>query len=482
MFNTDDTLLDTKRRQGMFITDDFLLDTKWSKKLYHEVAANLPIIDYHAHLPPADVANRKKFRNIADLWLGTGNYGDHYKWRVMRACGVPERLITGDADDRDRFLAFCRVLPMAAGNPVLHWAHLELKRIFGINSIINAETGPRLWDELNERLASMDTWSFLTDANVEVSCTTDDPADDLAPHAAIARSTLKTRVLPAYRPDKAMRIENAGFTDYLTRLGQAANVEIGSFASLVRALEARIDFFHANGGRASDHALDAALPATIPDDATVERLFARRLAGETLTPDERGAYTAALLLHLGRAYARKQWTMCLHIGALRNTNSRGMAALGADTGFDTIAEATIAVPLARLLDALDSDGQLPKTMLFCMNPSMNAVLSAMAGCFQDGSIPGKMQFGPAWWFNDHKDGNLEQMRTLANHGALGTFVGMVTDSRSFAAFPRHDYFRRLLCRLVGQWVEDGEYPVDPESLETLIRGVSYLNAKKYFAF
>jgi len=328
----------------------------------------------------------------------------------------------------------------------------------------------------------MDTWSFLTDARVEVSCTTDDPADDLAPHAALARSNLKTRVLPAYRPDKAMRIENPGFVDYLARLGLAANIEIGNFATLVRALEARVDFFHANGARASDHALDAALPAVMPDDATVERLFARRLTGETLTAEERGLYTAALLLHLGRAYARKGWTMCLHIGALRNTNSRRMAALGADTGFDTIAETTIAVPLARLLDALDSDGLLPKTMLFCMNPSMNAVLSAMAGCFQDGSVAGKMQFGPAWWFNDHKDGNLGQMRTLANHGALGTFVGMVTDSRSFAAFPRHDYFRRLLCRLVGQWVEDGEYPADPHSLKTLIRGVSYENARNYFAF
>ena len=267
MFSMDDAVLDTKKTDGMFITDDFLLDTKWSRKLYHGVAADLPIIDYHAHLPPADIAGRKKFRNIAELWLGSGNYGDHYKWRIMRACGVPERLITGDADDRDKFLAFCRILPLAAGNPVLHWSHLELKRIFGINSIINAHTGPRLWDELNERLAGMDTWSFLTDANVEVSCTTDDPADDLASHAALARSSLKTRVLPAYRPDKAMRIENPGFVNYLARLGVAANVEIRSFASLLRALEARVEFFHVHGARASDHALDAALPTTMPDDA-----------------------------------------------------------------------------------------------------------------------------------------------------------------------------------------------------------------------
>ncbi len=379
----------------MFITEDFLLDTGWSKKLYHEVAAELPIIDYHAHLPPADLAARKKFRNIAELWLGSGNYGDHYKWRLMRACGVPERLITGDGSDRDRFLAFCRILPLCAGNPVLHWSHFELKRIFGIDAVINEQTAPRLWDEANERLAGMDAWSFLTQARVEVSCTTDDPADDLASHVALAGSALTTRVLPAYRPDKAMRIEAPGFLAYLERLGTAANVQIGSFAALARALEARVEFFHAHGGRASDHAIDVVLPDDMPDDATVEALFARRLAGETLNPAERGAYVAALLLRLGRAYARKGWTMCLHIGALRSVNSRGFASLGADTGFDTVSEATIAVPLARLLDALDRDELLPKTMLFCMSPIMNPVLSSMAGCFQDATVAGKLQFGPA---------------------------------------------------------------------------------------
>jgi glucuronate isomerase len=466
----------------MFITDDFLLDTKWAKTLYHDVASGLPIIDYHAHLPPADIASRKKFRNVAELWLGSGNYGDHYKWRLMRASGVPESLITGEAEDREKFLAFCRILPLAAGNPVFHWAHLELKSLFGINAVINAESGPRLWNEVNEQLASMDTWSFLTSAGVEVSCTTDDPADDLASHIELADSKLTTRVLPAYRPDKAMRIEAPAFLAYLEHLGAAANVEIRDFASLLRALEARIDFFHAHGARASDHALDAALPAAIPDDATVERLFARRLAGEVLTAEERGGYISLLLLHLGRAYARKGWTMCLHIGAMRNTNSRAMASLGPDTGYDAIAETTIAGPLARLLDALDSDGMLPKTMLFCLNPTMNAMLSVLAGCFQDGKIVGKLQFGPAWWFNDHKDGNLDQMHTLANHGVLGTFVGMVTDSRSFAAFPRHEYFRRLLCRLLGQWVEAGEYPADVDALATIVRGVSYQNAKTYFAF
>ncbi len=466
----------------MFITEDFLLDTGWSKKLYHEVAAELPIIDYHAHLPPADIAARKKFRNIAELWLGSGNYGDHYKWRLMRAAGVPERLITGDGSDRDRFLAFCRILPLCAGNPVLQWSHFELKRLFGIDAVINADTAPHLWDEVNERLADMDTWSFLDQARVEVSCTTDDPADDLAPHAAVARSALATRLLPAYRPDKAMRIEAEGFPAYLEHLGRAAGMPIASFADLVRALEARVDYFHERGGRASDHAIDVPLPVGIPDDNSVEALFARRLSGDTLSVQDRGAYTAALLLNLGRAYARKGWVMCLHIGALRSVNSRALATIGPDSGYDTISEATIAAPLARLLDALDVDGELPKTMLFSMSPVMFPVLSAMTGCFQDGVTAGKLQFGPAWWFNDHKDGNLEQMRTLANHGVLGTFVGMVTDSRSFASFPRHDYFRRLLCRLLGRWVEDGEYPPDLDALATLVRGVSYQNAKDYFAF
>jgi glucuronate isomerase len=326
----------------------------------------------------------------------------------------------------------------------------------------------------------MDTWSLLTDAKVEVSCTTDDPADSLAEHDRIARSELRTRVVPAYRPDKAMRINAPGFVDYLVTLGRSADMTIDSFADLITALERRIEHFHAHGARLSDHAVDVPLPLTLPDGAALEALFARRRRGELLTEPELAGYVAGLLLRLGRAYAGRGWTMCLHIGALRNVNTRGFAALGADTGYDAIGEMTVAEPLARLLDALDRDGRLPKTMLFCMNPTMNAVLSSLAGCFQDGSVAGKVQFGPAWWFNDHKDGNLEQMRVLASHGVLGTFVGMVTDSRSFASFPRHDYFRRLLCRLLGRWVADGEYPPDFDALGTIVRGVSYQNAKTYF--
>jgi glucuronate isomerase len=469
-----------RRITDVFISDDFLLDTDVARRLYHEVAAALPIIDYHAHLPPADIAARKRFRNITELWLGGNGFGDHYKWRLMRASGVPEQQITGSADDYDKFRAFCRVLPLAAGNPIYHWSHLELKRIFGIDAVINEANASRLWDQTNAKLEKMDTWSLMSDAKVEVSCTTDDPADSLAEHEQIAKSELQTRVLPAYRPDKAMRINAPGFIDYLTKLGETADVDIGSFADLLKALERRVAFFHAHGARLSDHALDVQLPVALPDDGALELLFARRRRGETLSDAEVGIYVAGLLVRLGRTYAAHDWTMCLHIGALRNINSRGLAALGADTGYDTIGELNVAAPLASLLDALDRDNKLPKTMLFCLNPTLNATLSTLTGGFQDGTVPGKIQFGPAWWFNDHKDGNLEQMKILANHGVLGTFVGMVTDSRSFASFPRHDYFRRLVCKLLGRWVADGEYPSDFDALATIVRGVSYQNAKGYF--
>ncbi|WP_215796695.1 glucuronate isomerase [Paludibacterium yongneupense] len=457
--------------------DDFLLDTPVARELYHGVAADLPIIDYHSHLQQGEIAARKRFATITELWLG----GDHYKWRLMRSAGVGEHMITGDASPRDKFSAFCRVLPQAIGNPIYHWSHLELRRIFGLDAVINAQTAPALWDQLNERLAGMDSWSFLEQARVEIACTTDDPADDLADHARIAGMELKTRVLPAYRPDRAMRINDAAFVDYLQRLGGVANVEIGSFASLIKALANRIEFFHAQGARISDHAVDIALPQKAPSDAELESLFAARLAGRTLDASELGQYLAGLLAHLGRHYARHDWAMCLHIGAQRNNNSRQFGTLGADTGYDSISDMSCSAGLACLLDRLDSDGCLPKTMLFCLNPGMSTILSTMLGNFQDGSIAGKLQFGPAWWFNDHRDGNLEQIRTLACHGVLGSFVGMVTDSRSFASYPRHDYFRRLLCRQLGQWVDGGEYPAGESALAEIVQGICYTNAKNYFA-
>jgi len=461
-----------------FMDPDFLLDTPCARRLYHDVAAGLPVIDYHSHLQQGEIASRKRFRNLAELWLA----GDHYKWRLMRSAGVTEDFITGDQPDEAKFRAFCRVLPLAAGNPIHHWCHLELRQLFDITLTINEANAGAIWEAANARLATMDTWSFLEQARVEVACTTDDPADDLAQHAEIAASGLKTRVLPAFRPDKAMRINRDGFADYLEELGRAAGLRIGSYADLLGALKARVAFFHERGARVSDHAIDGALPVGSPSAADSEALFAKRLAGSLLTDAEQATYQRGLMEALGRLYADAGWTMCLHIGAQRNNNRRRLATLGPDTGYDSIADFTSSAGLADLLDALDADDQLPKTMLFCLNPAMNEVLSTLIGAFQDGSVAGKLQFGPAWWFNDHKDGNLAQLQTLANHGVLGSFVGMVTDSRSFASYPRHDYFRRLLCRQLGQWVEAGEYPDDADALARIVRGVCYDNAKRYFGF
>lgn len=421
-----------------FMDKDFLLDTDVAQRLYHEVAADLPIIDYHSHLQQSEIASRKKFRNIAELWLG----GDHYKWRLMRSAGVSEDFVTGKrTDEEKKFRAFCKVLPLAIGNPIYHWSHLELRRIFGIDLLINEQNAAQIWERANARLAEMDTWAFLEQAGVEVACTTDDPADDLAQHAAIKQMALKTRVLPAYRPDKAMRINQQGFVEYLGTLGRVADVEIRSFSALITALAKRVTFFHQQGARISDHAVDVALPVTALPAEQIEALFQKRLGGTLLSDAEVAQYVLAVLTGLGRVYAQHDWAMCLHIGAQRNNSSRMMARLGADTGYDSISDMSCSAGLAALLDTLDREQRLPKTMLFCLNPGMNEILSTLIGNYQDGSIAGKLQYGPAWWFNDHKEGNLQQLITLANHGVLGTSVGMVTDSRSFASYPRHDYFR-----------------------------------------
>jgi glucuronate isomerase len=459
-----------------FMNDDFLLTTDVARKLYREVAADLPVIDYHSHLQQGEIASRKTFRNIAELWLA----GDHYKWRLMRTSGVSEDYCTGERSDEEKFRAFCKVLPLAIGNPIYHWSHLELRRIFGIELIINEANASAIWEQANAKLATMDTWSLLEQAKVEIACTTDDPADDLLQHDEIAASALKTRVLPAYRPDKAMRINNPGFVDYVATLATVANLPITSFAQMVAALAARVEFFHARGGRISDHAIDIALPVHAATPGEVEAMFARRLNGELLNDLEQSQYLRALLEAIGAVYAKYNWTMCLHIGAMRNNNRRMLDTLGPDTGFDSIGDMTTSNGLVGLLDALDLNDTLPKTMLFNLNPAMNEVLSTMIGNFQDGSVAGKVQFGPAWWFNDHKTGNLAQLVAFGNHSVLGVFVGMVTDSRSFASYPRHDYFRRLVCRQLGEWVEAGEYPNDFDALATIVRGICYENAKKFF--
>jgi glucuronate isomerase len=459
-----------------FMDKDFLLTTDVARKLYHEVAAGLPVIDYHSHLQQGEIAERKKFRNIAELWLG----GDHYKWRLMRTAGVPEEYCTGTRSDKEKFLAFCKVLPLAIGNPIYHWSHLELRRIFGIDLVINENNAEAIWEQANAKLAGMDTWTFLEQAKVEIACTTDDPADDLLQHGEIAKTALKTRVLPAYRPDKAMRINNPGFVDYVPRLAEVSGVKIDSFASLMEALARRVGYFHERGGRISDHAIDLPLPTIAATPEQLEALFAKRMNGELLSDLEQALYLRGLLESIGKVYAKYDWAMCFHIGAMRNNNQRMLETLGPDTGFDSISDMTTSNGLVALLSALDSQDQLPKTMLFNLNPAMNETLSTMVGNFQDGSVAGKVQFGPAWWFNDHKLGNLNQILAFANHSVLGVFVGMVTDSRSFASYPRHDYFRRLVCRQLGEWVEGGEYPNDFEALATVVRGICYENAKNYF--
>jgi glucuronate isomerase len=460
-----------------FMNQDFLLDSSMARQLYHDVAADLPIIDYHSHLQQGEIASRKTFRNITELWLG----GDHYKWRLMRSAGITEDFITGAQPDEAKFRAFCKVLPQAIGNPMHHWSHLELRRLLGIELIINETNASAIWEEANARLATMDTWSLLEQSKVDVACTTDDPADDLLLHAEIAASALKTRVLPAYRPDKAMRINAADFNDYLDRLSAVSGVSITSFESLMAALANRVDYFHARGARISDHAVDLALPAASLSAKELEALFSRRVGGQLLNDAELGQYLRGFLEAIGRVYASHDWVMCLHLGAQRNNNRRRLATLGPDTGYDSVSDMSCSAGLAGLLDSLDAGEQLPKTILFTLNPGMTEILSTLIGCFQDGPTPGKMQLGPAWWFNDHKDGNLQQIRALGNHGVLGSFVGMLTDSRSFASYPRHDYFRRLLCRQLGQWVAGGEYPADIDALSEIVRGVSYENAKRYFA-
>ena len=460
-----------------FMNQDFLLDSPIARQLYHDVAADLPIIDYHSHLQQSEIASRKVFRNIAELWLG----GDHYKWRLMRSAGVAEDFITGKQPDEAKFRAFCKVLPLAIGNPMHHWCHLELRRLLGIDLLINEANASAIWEQANAKLAGMDTWSFLEQSKVDVACTTDDPADDLLLHTEIAASALKTRVLPAYRPDKAMRINHPDFNAYLERLSSVSGVAIKSFESLIAALANRVDYFHARGARISDHAVDVVLPAASTGATELEALFAKRTGGQQLNNLELGQYLRGFLEAIGRVYASHDWVMCLHLGAQRDNNRRRLATLGPDTGYDSISDMSCSAGLGGLLGSLDAEDQLPKTILFTLNPGMTEILSTLIGCFQDGPTPGKLQLGPAWWFNDHKDGNLQQLQALGNHGVLGTFVGMLTDSRSFASYPRHDYFRRLLCRQLGQWVAGGEYPADIDALSEIVRGVSYENAKRYFA-
>ena len=450
-----------------FINDNFMLKTETARKLYSAVK-DLPIIDYHCHLSPKLIAEDYRFRNAFDLFLG----GDHYKWRQMRTNGVDEKFITGDADEYEKFLAFAKIMPYLIGNPLYHWTHLELKRYFDIDDILSEKTCKAIWDKCNECLAKPEfsAKNLIKRSNVEIICTTDDPADTLEYHEAL--KDFSTKILPTFRPDKAVEIGKETFLPYIEAIG------VKSYDELVAWMVARIAYFDDHGCRLSDHALEY-VPFAIGD---AKAAFDKKMAGEELTREEIDAFKTEMLKVCAKEYTRLGWTMQLHIGALRNNNRRMYEKLGADVGFDSINDLCIAESLSAFMDNLEYDDCLPKTILYTLNPKDNYVLGTMLGCFQDSTVPGKIQFGSGWWFNDQRDGMEAQMQALANLGMLANFVGMLTDSRSFVSYPRHEYFRRILCNLVGKWVEDGEYPEDYKALERIVTGVAYYNAKRYFNF
>lgn len=463
-----------------FMNEEFLLSTQAAQKLYHEYAEHMPIIDYHCHINPQEIAEDRCFENITQVWLG----GDHYKWRQMRSNGVDEYYITGGASDREKFQKWAETLEMAIGNPLYHWSHLELKRYFGYTGHLCGETAEEVWNLCNAALAKpeMSVRNLIRRSNVRLLCTTDDPADTLEWHRAIAADpTFEVQVLPAWRPDKAMNLEKPDYPEYLDRLGKAAEVKIDSFATLKTALTKRMEFFREQGCRVSDHGLEYVMyvPA---DEEEIEKIFAARLAGELLTKEQEEKFKTAFLLFVGREYHRLGWVMQLHYGCKRDNNRLRYAQLGPDTGYDCIGDTASAAQTADFLNALMMEDQLPKTILYSLNPHDNEAIGTIIGCFQDASAIGKIQQGSAWWFNDHKTGMTAQLTSLANLGLLGNFIGMLTDSRSFLSYTRHEYFRRILCELLGGWVENGEYPEDYRALERIVKGISYNNAVRYFGF
>jgi glucuronate isomerase len=464
-----------------FIADDFLLETETARRLYHEAAKELPIIDYHCHLPPDQVANNHRFRSLTGIWLD----GDHYKWRAMRAHGIAEEYCTGSASDWDKFAAWARTVPATLRNPLYHWTHLELAFPFGIRDrLLNPDTARGIFDTCNERLGepAFTAQGLLKQYKVKVVCTTDDPTDSLEHHVKHAAKPRATRLLPTWRPDAAMAVTDLeAYAGWLGRLEAAAGIEVRTYAQLLDALEQRHAFFHQVGCRLSDRGLDI-----VPDVAcTTERastIFDKARRRQALSPEEVEALRWRLLHDLAVMDHRRGWVMQLHIGALRNVNSRMTKALGPNTGFDSIGDAPVAGPLSRLLDALDRDNQLPKTILYNLNPRDNELIATMAGNFQDGSSPGKLQYGSAWWFLDQLDGMERQINALSNMGLLARFVGMLTDSRSFLSYSRHEYFRRLLCNMLGHDVRRGLLPDDPSLLTPLVKAVCFDNAQGYFSF
>jgi glucuronate isomerase len=458
--------------------ENFLLSNDTAVELFHSCAKEMPIIDYHCHLNPKEIYENKKFKNITEAWL----YGDHYKWRAMRSNGIEEKYITGDASDYERFMAWARTLPMAIGNPLCHWAHLELQRFFGIYEPLSEKTADGIWEKANELLSGegFGARDLIKKSNVRLICTTDDPTDSLEYHIRIKEiSGFETKVLPTFRPDSGVEINKDGFADWVRRLSAAAGKEINSLDEFLDAMESRVRFFHSVGCRLADHGLTSVTYAEASAEETAD-IFARGMKGEKVSTAEESMYRTYTIHFLGKLYHELGWAMQIHMGATRNNNTRMFRKLGPDSGFDSVNDEQISVPLSRLLDSLEAEGSLPKTILYNLNPKDNYVLGTMLGNFQGSEVPGKIQFGSGWWFIDNKDGMINQMTALANLGLLGRFVGMLTDSRSFLSYPRHEYFRRIMCNLIGEWVENGEYPKDMSLLGEIVKGISYNNAKEYF--
>lgn len=472
---------DNLRRRLMkkFMDEDFLLTTETAKNLYHNYAEKLPIIDYHCHLSPQEIYEDVRYENITQVWLGA----DHYKWRQMRSNGVEEKYITGDASDREKFQKWAETLEKAIGNPLYHWSHLELKKYFGYEGHLCGDTAQEVWDLTSEKLKqeNMSARGLILQSNVDTICTTDDPIDSLEWHRKIKEDGFEVKVLPAWRPDKAMNIEKADFAQYIEKLAQVSGVEIKDFDSLIEALKNRMDFFAENGCTVSDHGLEYVMYESY-EPAEVNEIVKTRLSDGILTKTEERKYKTAFMTALGREYAKKNWVMQLHYGVQRDLNKKVFNALGPDAGIDAINTYSSSIEMGQYLNALAIDDSLPKTIIYSLNPADNAAIGTVIGCFQDSSAVGKIQHGAAWWFNDHKTGMMEQMTSLANLGLLGNFVGMLTDSRSFLSYTRHEYFRRIMCELIGGWVENGEYPDDEKALKQIVEGISYYNCKNYFCF
>ncbi len=463
-----------------FMDKDFLLDTESARHLFFDYAKDMPVCDYHCHLSPKEIYENNRPENITQLWL----YGDHYKWRAMRSAGIEEKYCTGDASDEEKFLKFAQALQYCIGNPLYHWAHIELQRYFGIDTPLNAKSASDIYSRANEAIKNGDfrPQSLIAKSNVKIVCTTDDPIDSLEYHKKLSEvDGFDCKVLASFRPDKALNIHLDGFADYIKSLGEVAGVDIKSYKDVITALLKRCDYFNEVGCRVSDQAFEY-IPFDIAPDDEIDAVFQRAMNAEKVTQSDGDKYRTALMLALGKKYHELGWAMEIHIGVIRNNSSRMFDLIGADTGFDSVGDREIATELSRFLDALDSTNDLPKTILFNLNDKDNIVLATMLGNFQSSEAESKLQFGPAWWFLDTMDGMTAQMKSLANLGVLGKFIGMETDSRSFTSYGRHEYFRRIMCRLIGRWVEDGMYADDEEMLEEIVKGISYNNAIKYFGF